>query len=114
MTDKAVQSARAALETSTKDDGDESTFIGGRRNSTINGTAYFDRTEDTGQAVLQAAFESATGIIYFLITTDTAGDEEFYGSGVLTSKNISFPDESIMQLDFSIQVSGALNQGAVT
>ena len=105
-----INSSRNAIDKSNKDDGDESTFVAGRRNSTISGSCFWDHTSDTGQDHFQDAFESSNGTIYFLCTSTTNNDVEFHGSGIVTQKNLSFPDEGISQLDFEIQVSGALTE----
>lgn len=108
LTNVTISSSRNAIDKSSKDDGDESTFIAGRRNTTISGSAIFDHTSDAGQAMVTTAFEAADGTVYFLATTSTVGDQEFHGSGIVTSKTIAAQDESTTTIDFTIQVSGAL------
>lgn len=107
----SVETSRNAIETSSKDDGDNSSFISGRRNSTINGSAIYDHTGvDVGQAELVTARDAADGLIYFLITSATSGDQEYHGGGVLTNLSYGFDDEAVSTIDFSIQVTGALTE----
>ena len=113
-TDLNVNMSRNAMDKSNKDDGDESTFVAGRRNSTVSGTCYWDSTSDAGQDHFQDAFESAAGTIWFLATATATGEPEFHGSGIVTDKSLSFPDEGVAALSFTIQVSGALTEVAGT
>jgi len=103
-----------AIEKSNKDDGRYTSWLPGRRIENVSGTAIFDHTEDTGQAVFQTAFDSASGTIYWLITTVNSGDEEFYGSGILTNYTVTFNDEEPSTIEFEIQSSGASTQAAGT
>jgi hypothetical protein len=106
----SVSTSRNAIETSTKDDGDNSAFIAGRRSSTISGSARFDHVVDAGAAILYTQIVAEAGTVYWLISSATATDEEFYGQGVLTQYDVSFPDDDSSTVDFSIQVSGAMTQ----
>lgn len=109
-----IQRARNAAETSSKDDGDESTFIGLRRNNTLSFDGVWDHTEDAGYTVLSDTYESDSGLVYFLATSTTTGDTEFHGSGILTQLDLSFPDEDISTYSAGIQVSGALTEATGT
>lgn len=108
----SVETSRNAIETSSKDDGDDSAFIGGRRNTVINGSAIYDHTDDAGQAIIAGARDSASGSIWFLVTPSNASDNEFYGAAVVTSVNYGFDDEAASTIDFSFQVTGALTEGS--
>jgi hypothetical protein len=106
----SVSTSRNAIEVSTKDDGDNSAFIAGRRSTTVSGSARFDHVVDTGQNLIYTQMVAESGTVYFLITDNTTTAEEFYGSGVLTQYDVSFPDDDASSLDFSIQVNGAITQ----
>lgn len=110
----SISRARNAAETSSKDDGDESTFIGLRRNNTVSFDGVWDHTEDAGYTILSNAYEADNGLVYFLVTSTTNGDTEFYGSGILTQLDVAFPDEDISTFTGAIQVSGALTEAAGT
>jgi hypothetical protein len=110
ITSVSLSTSRNAIETSTKDSGDNSDFVSGRRSSTLSGSALFDHVSDTGQAILYARLVVEAGTVWFLITDNSTLSEEFYGSGVLTQYDVSFPDDDASTLDFSIQVSGAITQ----
>jgi hypothetical protein len=105
-----ISTARNAIETSTKDDGDNSAFIAGRRSTTLTGSARFDHVVDAGQTVLYTALTAEGGTVYFLVSDNTTTGEEFYGSGVLTQYDVSFPDDDASTLDFSVQINGAITQ----
>jgi hypothetical protein len=108
LTTVSISGSRNAIDKSSKDDGDDSTFIAGRRNLTVSGSCIFDHTIDAGQGKLTTGFAAADGLVYFLVSTGVAAEEEYHGSGILTSQNRTFADESTSTLDFTIQVSGAL------
>lgn len=110
----SITRARNAMDKSSKDDGDESTFVAGRRNNTVSFDGVWDHTEDAGYTLLSNAYEAGNGTIYFLVTSTTNGDTEFYGAGVITQLDVAFPDEDISTFTGSIQVSGALTEAAGT
>lgn len=109
-----ISRSRGAIDVSTKDSGDESSFISGRRNQTISVSGVFDHTEDSGYTVLSDAYEASNGTVYFLATSTTNGDTEWYGSGVITDLSVSFPDEGASTYSCTIQVSGALTEATGT
>ena len=102
--------ARASIDVSTKDDGDNSVFIGGRRTQTISGSGVFDHTEDSGYTKLSDAYESSSGSAYVLLTSTNTGDTEWHGSGVITDLSVSFPDEGASTFSSTIQLSGAVTE----
>lgn len=104
----------AAIEKSNKDDGRYTSWLPGRRIETVSGSCIFDHTSDAGQAHFATAFASAAGTIWWLITSTTSGDTEFYGSGILTNYSVSFNDEEPSTIEFEIQSSGASTQAAGT
>ena len=114
ITSLSLAEAINAIDVSNKDSGNNSEFLGGRSQWTINVSARFDLAGDTGQSKVTTAAESTSRNIWFLITTDTASDLEFYGKAVLTGREYSFGDEESCEISFSMNVTGALTQGAVT
>lgn len=113
-TDISISRSRNAIDTSTKDDGDNSSFISGRRNETVSISGLFDHTEDAGYTKLSDAFEASNGTVYFLVTSTTSGDTEWHGSGVITDLSTSFADESASTFTATLQVTGALTEVAGT
>lgn len=105
---------RAAMDRSSKDDGDESAFLGGRRTRTFAFSCIFDHTEDNGQAKVVDAYETATGVVYLLITTGVAGDECFHGSGVVEDASVTMNDQSPSEINFSVKMNGAVTQTTLT
>jgi hypothetical protein len=102
--------SRNAIDKSSKADGDDSSFIAGRRNQTLSFDGLFDHTEDAGYTKLSDAYESAGGAVYFLATSTTTGDTEWHGNGVITQLDVAFPDEDVSTFTSAIQVSGALTE----
>ncbi len=110
----AINGTANDIEKSNKDDGTNTSWMAGRKIETISGSFIFDHTEDAGQAVLQAVWESASRAIWWLITTVNSGDEEFYGTGVLTGRSFSFNDQEPSSGEFEIRVSGGITQASGT
>lgn len=106
----SISTSRNAIDVSTKDSGDNSDFIAGRRSTTLSGSARFDHVVDNGAALLYTQLAAESGELWFLVSSATATDEEFYGKGVLTQYDVAFPDDDSSTVDFSIQVTGALTQ----
>lgn len=113
-TDISISRSRNAIDVSTKDDGDESAFISGRRNQTVSISGIFDHTEDAGYTKLSDAYEASNGTVYFLVTSTNSGDTEWHGNGVITDLSTSFADESASSFTATIQVNGALTEVAGT
>ena len=109
-TEHSLSRSRGAIDVSTKDDGDDSAFIAGRRNQTVSMSGIFDHTEDAGYTKLSDAYEAANGTVYFLLTSATAGDTEWHGSGVITDLSLTFSDESPSTFSTTVQVSGSLTE----
>jgi hypothetical protein len=106
--------ARNALDKSNKDDGDESSFLGGRRTRTFSFSAIYDHAEDAGQAKVVDAYESATGVGYVLISTGVTGDTAFHGNGVVTSAKVSANDQAVSTIDFTVKMNGAVTETVLT
>ena len=114
VTSTSLSRSRNALDKSSKDDGDNSTFIAGRRNQSVSVSGNFDHTEDAGYTVLSDAYEAANGTVYWLISSTTSGDTEWHGSGPITQLDLQFDDESISTFSCAIQASGAVTEVAGT
>ncbi len=111
--DLSYDGDKAAHDVSTRDDAFDSVFLGGRRTLTISITAIYNYTGDTGQEILETAFLATTQAaskIWFLLTTDVAGDKEHAGTCVVTAFSRAFPDEGPATVTVSLQV----NTGATT
>lgn len=108
-TASGISRSRNAIDISTKDDGDDSTFIAGRRNWTVSLSGNFDHTLDAGVTLLEDAWEATDGIVYFLLTSTNAGDREFHGQGKITQFDTQFDDESASTFSATIQGSGTLS-----
>lgn len=113
-TEHSLNRSRGAIDVSTKDSGDNSTFISGRRNETVTMSGIFDHTEDAGYTKLSDAFEASDGTVYFLLTSTNTGDTEWHGSGVITDLSLTFSDEAASTFNAAVQVSGALTEATGT
>jgi hypothetical protein len=113
-TEHSLSRSRGAIDVSTKDDGDDSSFIAGRRNQTVSMSGIFDHTEDAGYTKLSDAYEAANGTVYFLLTSTNSGDTEWYGSGVITDLSLTFSDESPSTFSTTIQASGTVTEATGT
>lgn len=109
-----VSDAISNVETSSKTSGISSSFVGGRGATTVNCTARFDAVGDAGQDHLQTAMEASARNVWFLITTDTVGDEEWYGKALLSSQDFTLDDQAATDIAFSLQVTGAPTRGTIT
>ncbi len=114
MMSVGISDAVNVVETSSKTTAGDSAFVGGRAAQTINGTARFDAAGDEGQDHLQTALESAAKNVWFLITTDTAGDEEWYAKSVLESQDFTLDDQAATEVSFTLRVTGTPARGTVT
>ena len=109
-----ITKARNPVDTSSKDDGYESTFVSGRRVNVVSGTMRFDKVAATGYTKLKTVYEAAAGTVWFLVTSDVIGDTEWSGSGMLTQFDVTMDDETVMEVAFSIQVTGAISEAVTT
>lgn len=108
VTASGISRSRAALDKSSKDDGDDSSFISGRRNWTVNVSGNFDHTMDEGVQILEDQWEVSDAAIFFLLTSTNAGDREFHGQGKLTQFDTTFDDEAISSFTAAWQGTGTL------
>ena len=103
-----INQSRNAMDKSNKADGDNSTFVAGRRNNTVSFSGVFDHTIDSGYTVLETALASSDGNVWFLLTSATANDKEFYGKSVITDLSVTLDDEGVSTFTTTLQVDGVL------
>lgn len=108
--------SRNMIDASNKDSGEDSEFIAGRRTSEISSTFYADETHenDAGQAALEQALESKEGTLYWLITNNELGSVQYYGEAKPSQFDLSMPDEGMIAVECTLQVTGAVTREAVT
>lgn len=102
---------RDMIETSDKDTGSDSTFVGGRRTQEISQTVNGDKTDggDAGQeTILDALQDTAGDVVYFLITDNVAGNKAWWGKFIPSSGEWTFPDEDLVEIDLTLQITGAV------
>ena len=110
LTALSLGRSRAAMDKSNKDDGDDSTFVAGRRVVTVSGAVVYDHTIEAGQDLFSDAYESSAGLLWFLLTSVNSGDQEIHGNGIVTDWSVTFDDEGISTASFSVQGSGTLTE----
>ncbi len=96
---------KAVIDVSTRDNVFDTVNLSGRRTLTINIGAVYNFTGDTGQEILETAFLATTQAaakIWWLLTTDVAGDKEHAGTGIVGNYSRNFDDESPATLSFTI------------
>lgn len=108
---------RDMIETSDKDTGSDSTYVGGRRTQEITQTVNGDKTDggDAGQeTILDKINDTAGDVVYFLITDNVSGNKEWYGQAIPSAAEWSFPDEELVELDLTLQITGGVTVQAST
>ena len=104
----SISQSRNAMDRSSKDSGDDSTFVAGRRNVTVSGSGIFDHAIDAGYTILESAFASSSGDVWLIITPLNASDKEWYGKGKITDLSITLDDESVSTFSTTFQIDGVL------
>jgi len=113
--DLSLSTDRNMIETSDKDTGSDSTFVAGRRSEEISHTVNGDKTEgaDPGQDTLLTALRDTAGdAVYFLITDNVTGNRQWYGKLIPSSGEWTFPDEDLVEIDLTLQITGAVTTQA--
>lgn len=116
-TNLSFSRTRNMVDASNKDSGDDSEFEAGRRTSTITGTFFADITDDAdaGQAAIETAINDADGnLVYWLITDNILGNRQYHGSALPSQFDLSWPDEGMVQIEVTLQVTGSFATEAVT
>lgn len=80
------------------------TYLQGLSTGTLSIEAYWDEAD----AEQQRMDERAEVFFEIYPTGDTAGQESYSGSGIVTSKSISASFDGMVEASFSIQISGAV------
>ena len=108
VTSIGISGSRAEHDVSTMDDVFEQALLAGRRTVTINVSALFEATGDTGQEIMETAFladTQALSKIWWLWTTDVSGDKERAGTGIVTQFDNADPDEGPMAITVTLRVN---------
>lgn len=106
---------RDMIESSDKDEGDDATFVGGRRTQEITHTVNGDITDgnDVGQDTILSALNDSTGAkVWFLITDNVSGNIQWYGTFIPANAEWTFPDQGMVEIDLTLQITGAVTKQA--
>lgn len=116
-TDLNLSRSRNQIDASNKDSGADSEYEAGRRDEQVSGTFFKDITHDNdaGQANIEDQLEDASGgSLWWLISDNVTDHVQYYGEAKPSQFDISFPDEGMVQIDVTLQVTGGSTRDAVT
>lgn len=109
--------SRNMIDASNKDSGADSEFESGRRTQEISGTFYADVEDggNAGQETIQTAINDSSGSsIWWLITDNVTGHVQYHGESKPSQFDLDWPDEGMVQVDATLQVTGPQTRVAVT
>mgnify|MGYP000058847816 CR=1 FL=1 len=102
---------RNEIETSSKDSGEDSEFIGGRSNWAIDVTCRLDPADTAGQGDVEAdALTHATDTYTFGKETPATGDVSYSGTAFPTNVSVQADDEGAAEISFTLRGTGALTR----
>jgi len=107
---------RAEIDASDQDDGADSSWLRGRRDTTIDGTLRYD-PDDAGQQLLEQSFFADTPEPDLKVRWRSevgSGKPERMADGFVTTWQQSRPDEAPQDISFTIRLSGIVTVGSQT
>jgi predicted secreted protein len=104
--DASVSVSKNIIDTSNKDSGAWSTSLGGRNSFTISGSALLRYDATKGAAEMFADIVAGTELAV-KVTNSNTGDNEFAGTVIVNSWEISFPDDDVVEYSFEMTGTGA-------
>ena len=110
----SLPGSRGTIDISSKDEFPNRALIAGERSESVSFTCRYKHNEDAGVGVLMDQFHSTGGDIYFLVSTNVAGDYCFSGYGIITGRPITVNHKSASDISFTIEVSGAITLTILT
>lgn len=113
----SLSNSRNMIDASNKDSGADSEFESGRRTKEVSGTFYADVEDgaNAGQDALKTAIDDSSGAsIWWLITDNVTGHTQHYGEAKPSQFDLDFPDEGMVEIDATLQVTGSVTDVAVT
>lgn len=109
--------SRNMIDASNKDSGADSEFESGRRTKEVSGTFYADVADggNAGQETLQTAIDDSSGSsVWWLISDNVTGNTQHHGESKPSQFDIDYPDEGMVEVDATLQVTGPTTKVAVT
>jgi hypothetical protein len=113
----SYSNSRNMIDASNKDSGADSEFESGRRTKEVSGTFYADVADggNAGQEVIETAINDAVGdSVWWLITDNVTGNVQHYGEAKPSQFDLDYPDEGMVEIDTTLQVTGPATRAAVT
>lgn len=99
----SIETTADTIESTTMGDSAR-TYLQGQSTGTLSIEAYWDEA-DTNMQLLD---ERAQVDFELYPTGETSGQENYSGSGIVTSKSISASFDGMVEASFTIQISGAV------
>lgn len=112
-----LSNSRNQIDASNKDSGADSEFESGRRTQEITGTFYRDVSDggNAGQEHIETQINDSSGSsVWWLITDNVTGHVQHYGEAKPSQFDLDFPDEGMIAVDATLQVTGSVTRDAVT
>lgn len=113
-TDLSFPRALNLIDASDKDSEKDSEYRAGRRNRTVEGTVFRNVAyqDDAGQQILEAKYNATAPRLWWLITDIIDGNALHYGEGFVSQADVALPDEGIIEMSVTIQVTGIVTRDA--
>lgn len=113
----SLSNSRNMIDASNKDSGADSEYESGRRTKELTGTFYADVADggNAGQETIETAQEDASGAsVWWLITDNVTGHSQRHGEAKPSQFDLDYPDEGMVEVDVTLQVTGPTTKVAVT
>lgn len=111
IVDGSFNGSQEELDSTAHDDGQYRTYVPGRKDFTIDVPLRWNQ-DDSGQAVLKAAFFAATVLTVRFRMEVGSGRDNWQASAFVTSFAPSGPNDDIASLDCSLRISSSVSPSA--
>ena len=103
--DMNLAGSAAEIKVTCHEDGQFEQYLQGRKEATVDGSAYWDE-DDTGQNIVEDAFFNSTGLDVRFRMQEGTGKKEYEGKAIVTSWNESSPNDDAATVDFTLRING--------
>lgn len=102
----SVSFSQATIDVTTRDENFQGSFVAGRRGATIDIDTLYIYNNVAKKVILDHVNAATAATVAVIVTMPDGG--LFTGTGIVTSFNITGPDEAALTAKASIQITGAL------
>lgn len=95
------------------DTGNAKSKLPGRYGGSISGRSHFEFSAGYGYRDLFSAMKNRTKLTV-LLSNDNAGDFEYDGEGYVTQLKATFPDHENSEYDWTIDLTGGIDETLIT